>query len=117
MIPPELKETRGADGLQALSRAEGVLLPGGSGIIGPDGEWIAGPAGDEETIVYGEMDIARIGEEFQALDTAGHYNRPDVFQLTVDARPREQVVWLDGERAEAAEGAGRNRPPGAFAAP
>ncbi len=111
MIPPELKETRGADALQALSRAEGVLFPGGSGVIGPDGGWIAGPAGDEETIVYGEMDLARIGEEFQALDTAGHYNRPDVFQLTVDARPREQVVWVDGERADAADGAARGARP------
>jgi len=117
MIPSDLKATRGPNGLEAFSEAEGVVLSGGSGIIGPDGEWIAGPAGDEETIVYGEMDLARIGEEFQALDTAGHYNRPDVFQLTVDARPREQVVWVDGEQADAAEGAGRDRPPERFVAP
>ena len=108
MIPPDLK-AGGLNALDALSEAEGVVLSGGSGIIGPDGEWIAGPVGDEETIVYGEMDLARIGGEFQALDTAGHYNRPDVFQLTVDTRPREQVVWLDESDAEAAGG---NRPPG-----
>jgi predicted amidohydrolase len=115
MIPPELKATNDLKALEALSEAEGVVLSGGSGIIGPDGEWIAGPAGDEETIVYGEMDLARIGEEFQALDSAGHYNRPDVFQLTVDARPREQVVWVDAD--EAGDTGVRDRPPGSAPAP
>jgi predicted amidohydrolase len=115
MIPPELKATNDLKALEALSEAEGVVLSGGSGIIGPDGEWIAGPAGDEETIVYGEMDLARIGEEFQALDTAGHYNRPDVFQLTVDARPREQVVWVDADETD--DSGVRDRPPGSAPAP
>jgi predicted amidohydrolase len=115
MIPPDLKATGGLNALEALSEAEGVVLSGGSGIIGPDGNWIAGPAGDEEVIVYGEMDLARIGEEFQALDTAGHYNRPDVFQLTVDARPREQVVWVDAD--ETGDGDARDRPPGSAPAP
>lgn len=114
MIPPDLKAEGGLKALDALSEGEGVVLSGGSGIIGPDGAWIAGPAGDEETIVYGEMDLARIGEEFQALDTAGHYNRPDVFQLTVDARPREQVVWVDESDTEATGG---NRPPATSVAP
>jgi predicted amidohydrolase len=71
-----------------------VLLPGGSGIIGPDGRWLAGPVDGCETIVYGEIDLARIAEEQQALDAAGHYNRPDVFHLTVDERPQPQVEWL-----------------------
>jgi nitrilase len=77
------------------------LLIGGSGIIGPDGRWLSGPVGGRETIVYAELDMARIAEEQQALDAAGHYNRPDVFSLTVDERPRRQVEWLRG--AEDAE--------------
>jgi predicted amidohydrolase len=98
MVPPELREA--ALGGQVGAEAS-VLLPGGSGIIGPDASWIAGPAGNEETIVYGEIDVDRIGGEFQALDAAGHYNRPDIFQLTVDTRPRQQVVWLeDGTEPE-----------------
>jgi predicted amidohydrolase len=74
-----------------------VLLPGGSGIIGPDGQWIAGPQAGAETIVYGDIDLRRIGEEQLAFDAAGHYNRPDVFQLTVDERPKAQARWLRDE--------------------
>jgi len=71
----------------------GVICPGGSGIIGPDSQWIAGPVSMSETILYGEIDLKRIGEEQQALDSAGHYNRPDIFDLKVDMRPRPQVRW------------------------
>ncbi len=40
-------------------------------------------------------------EEQQALDVAGHYNRPDVFRLTVDERPQRHVDWLRADgRAE-----------------
>jgi nitrilase len=83
----ELADAMGVSG-------EDELLIGGSGIIGPDGRWLSGPVGGRETIVYAELDMARIAEEQQALDAAGHYNRPDVFSLTVDERPRRQVEWL-----------------------
>ena len=86
------------------SSEPGVLLPGGSGVIGPDGNWIAGPAGNEETIVYGDVDLEAIPSAFQALDVVGHYNRPDVFQLTVDVRPRSPLVWRDDTIADAAAG-------------
>ena len=72
---------------------EGVINPGGSGVIGPDGQWIVGPVYGGEQIVYTEIDLGRIAEEQQVLDTAGHYNRPDVFSLSVDTRPRRPVSW------------------------
>ncbi len=87
-----LREAVGANG--DFGQAQGIILPGGSGLIGPDGAWVAGPVAGEETIVYGPIDLDRIAEEQQALDTAGHYNRPDVFQLSVDETPRRQVQWL-----------------------
>jgi nitrilase len=82
-----------------LAEAMGIagddqLLVGGSGIIGPDGAWVAGPVDGREAVVCAEIDLARIAEEQQALDAAGHYNRPDVFRLTVDERPQPQVDWL-----------------------
>ena len=85
----ELTEAMGVSG-------DDELLTGGSGIIGPDGRWLAGPVSGRETIVYAELDMARIAEEQQALDAAGHYNRPDIFSLAVDERPQRQVEWLRG---------------------
>ncbi len=98
----ELPEAIGAAG--DFGQGAGVILPGGSGIIGPDGQWIAGPVAEEETIVYGEIDLARIAEEQLALDTAGHYNRPDVFQLSVDETPRPQVTWRRAAPVDARAG-------------
>jgi nitrilase len=88
----ELREALGAAG--DFGQGAGVILPGGSGIIGPDGSWIAGPVSGKETIIYGEADLAQIGREQLALDSAGHYNRPDVFQVTVDERPKHHAIWL-----------------------
>ena len=60
-------------------------IAGGSCIVAPDTRVIAGPApGDEETIVYGDMDL-EVGERMKLRhDLAGHYNRPDVFRLLVN---------------------------------
>jgi nitrilase len=63
--------------------------PGLSVIVNPDGKIVAGPAENEETILYASVDQAELtGPRFQ-LDVAGHYGRPDVFDLTVyrEARP------------------------------
>ena len=77
------------------------LLPGGSGIIGPDGNWIAGPVAGKETIVYGEIDLKRCIEEKLLLDTVGHYNRPDVFQLSVDETAKKTIEWRsDGDNKD-----------------
>jgi predicted amidohydrolase len=72
---------------------EGVINSGGSGVVAPDGQWVVGPVYGEERLVYADIDLSRIAEEQQVLDTAGHYNRPDVFALTVDTRPRHPLSW------------------------
>ena len=76
-----------------------LVLEGGSGVVGPDGAWVAEPVAGRETIVYAEIDLARIAEEQQALDSAGHYNRPDVFRLTVNEQPQRQVEWIEPQGA------------------
>ena len=60
---------------------------GGSAIIAPDGRYIAGPTSDDETILYGTIDLREIDRESMTLDVSGHYSRPDVFQFKV-VRPK-----------------------------
>jgi nitrilase len=56
---------------------------GGSAILGPDGAYLAGPLYETDGILYAELEPARLYEERQRFDPAGHYHRPDVLGLTV----------------------------------
>jgi nitrilase len=70
--------------LAALLEGRDLLGRGGSAILGPDGGYLAGPLYGEEGILYAELDPARLAEERQRFDPAGHYHRPDVLSLTVN---------------------------------
>ena len=95
-------------GLGDLGGSDEMILPGGSAIIGPDGGYVSGPAGEEATIVYGEIDVGRIVEEQLALDSAGHYNRPDLFALEVRTG-RQDPVRFTGDPAPDQLGAADER--------
>jgi nitrilase len=69
------------------------LMRGGSTIIAPDGAVLAGPVFEAETILYAEADLAAIARGHLDMDAVGHYSRPDVFELSVDVRPRAPVVF------------------------
>jgi predicted amidohydrolase len=101
-VPPdfELPEALGAADDFAAS-AGGEIA--GTTVFAPDGTVVASAPAGVETIVYADLDLDRIAEEQQALDVAGHYNRPDVFELRVDERPRRPVHWLRDQAAPAAE--------------
>jgi nitrilase len=71
-----------------------VLMRGGSAIIDPLGKVLAGPAYDGETILYAEIDTDQIVRGKFDFDVAGHYSRPDVFQLSVDNRAKSPVSTL-----------------------
>ena len=60
-----------------------IMDRGGSAILAPDGSYLAGPLWDEPGILYAELDPDRLAADRQRFDAAGHYNRPDVFQLSV----------------------------------
>ena len=61
---------------------------GGACIVNPAGHVIAGPMeGNQEGILYADVDFASCTRARLVLDVAGHYNRPDVYQLTVNNSP------------------------------
>jgi aliphatic nitrilase len=66
---------------------------GGSVIVAPDSRILAGPKGMEEGILYADCDL-ELGVRMKLRhDFAGHYNRPDIFQLHVNrAAPRLYTV-------------------------
>ncbi len=82
-----------------LGNIDGWINRGDSLIVDPDGKIVAGPAHEEETILYAEVRPEQlVGPRFQ-LDTAGHYSRPDIFELRVHRRktPAIQIIEDDGE--------------------
>jgi aliphatic nitrilase len=72
---------------------------GGSMIVSPGSRILAGPLGAEEGILYADCNI-EIGIQMKLRhDFAGHYNRPDIFQLQVNrAAPRIYTVHGMDER-------------------
>jgi aliphatic nitrilase len=59
---------------------------GGSLIVGPDSRVVAGPLGAEEDILYADLDLEAGIRMKLRHDFAGHYNRPDVFQLRLNTQ-------------------------------
>lgn len=65
---------------------------GGSLIIDPKGEVLA-DAKDQAIVLHHIIDLNDNREAKAALDTDGHYSRPDVFELRVDTSPKPGVKW------------------------
>ena len=76
---------------------DAVLMRGGSAIINPLGKVLAGPHFQGETILTAVLDLNDIGRGKFDFDVAGHYSRPDVFQLIVNVAPMRAVVAKPGE--------------------
>src|SRR5438034_258887 len=57
---------------------------GVSMVIGPTGEPVGGMKRDDEGVLYADVDTSAAVEPKQFHDVVGHYNRFDVFGLTVN---------------------------------
>ena len=67
------------------------INPGGSVIVDPDGKIMAGPATEVETILYADVRRDDLVGPRSQLDIAGHYARPDVFELIVHRRSAPMI--------------------------
>jgi aliphatic nitrilase len=74
---------------------------GGSVIVNPMSRIIAGPLGPEEGILYADCNMDLAIQMKLRHDFAGHYNRPDIFQLHVNrAAPQLYHVHNADERPQ-----------------
>ena len=88
------------EGLDDLNELPEIMCRGGSAIISPFGEVLAGPLYDQEGILFADLDLAEIARGKFDFDVAGHYARPDVFQLVVNERPFPPVVTKNDEKGK-----------------
>lgn len=77
-----------------------VLLNGGSAIIGPDARYVIDPVVGKEELLTAEIELDRVIEEKLTLDVAGHYARPDLFELRVNQRELRPVEIIREETAK-----------------
>jgi nitrilase len=73
---------------------------GGSLIVNPMSRIIAGPMGPEEGILYADCNLDLAIQMKLRHDFAGHYNRPDIFQLHIN-RAAPQLYHVHNEEARA----------------
>ncbi|OFW16347.1 MAG: hypothetical protein A3H27_11345 [Acidobacteria bacterium RIFCSPLOWO2_02_FULL_59_13] len=73
---------------------------GGASVVAPRGKFIAGPMGPGEGIQYADINISDIIIPKITQDFSGHYNRFDIFSLSVKAGGNPPVRRLSSGVAE-----------------
>jgi nitrilase len=95
-FPPDYRSTLGED-------PNAIVCRGGSCIVDPFGNFLAGPNTEDEAVLIAEIDRSQIVRGKYDLDVVGHYARPDIFHLQVDARAKQPVSVRDAELKEKEE--------------
>ncbi len=68
-----------------------VLANGGSCIAKPNGDWLIEPIVNKELLITAELDEKEVARERQNFDPTGHYSRPDILSLNLNAE-RQSVL-------------------------
>jgi nitrilase len=86
--------------LDEAARASFSFRGGHSGIVAPNGTYIAGPTDEEESILLAQGHPEEIMRAKVSQDLSGHYQRFDIFQLSVSsARPHRGIHRVGGDAA------------------
>ena len=77
-------------------KRELIYVGGGHSVIyGPDGSPLCDKLPeDQEGILYADIDLGVIGVAKNAIDTGGHYSRPDVTRLLLNKKPMRPVEHM-----------------------
>lgn len=79
------------------STEEEWINPGDSLVVSPSGEIVSGPLSKEKGHIILDIDVDLASSSKRALDVAGHYSRPDIFQLQVD-KSRQSPTYFKNQR-------------------
>jgi nitrilase len=87
---------------QALVETRGERINAGNSVIASPTQLLAGPVANQEETLYADLDLSQLSHTKAMLDTAGHYARPDVFDLTVNrsSRPMVRSIFDPPERQD-----------------
>jgi nitrilase len=68
---------------------------GNSCVVDPNGQFVAGPLNQKQEILYADIDLSAITKAKWIFDAAGHYARPDVFELVVNRKPNPMAREIE----------------------
>lgn len=73
--------------------ADEWINQGDSVVISPTGDIVAGPLHQQTGLLLADIDIRQVAAARRSLDIVGHYARPDIFTLQVNARAQRPVEF------------------------